>query len=332
MPSSPQNSNTASYSFDWNELAFKSKKPVNSLQAWFIAAPRDISQKRFVQIVKEYLPKGNIVLGIAKEEFVSGFEDQPHFRMLAPGSFQEVIAKINDNSPQHKIYTLDYNQRDLKHIVTEIDFAHVLLVNGSWQYSFHTSEAFYALAKKRTPHSYIAAFVDEAEAIAYDKHFWPKLQDLYEAKPGTYSEADMLANAASAAKLSYDYSFQTGVALGKKSGQKYKLLKVACNKVVPYQTYAMLHGASREKFFSPPHDLNHYDTNHAETELLVQVIKEHIPLPGTTLFINLLPCPSCARMLSETDIDEFVYSIDHSDGYAIKMLEAAGKKVRRVVP
>ena len=49
------------------------------------------------------------------------------------------------------------------------------------------------------------------------------------------------------------------------------------------------------------------------------------------MFINLMPCPTCARMLAMTDIEEFVYSIDHSDGYAVKMLEAAGKKVRRVV-
>jgi deoxycytidylate deaminase len=44
-----------------------------------------------------------------------------------------------------------------------------------------------------------------------------------------------------------------------------------------------------------------------------------------------MPCPACARMLSQTDIEEFVYSIDHSEGYAVKMLEAAGKKVRRIV-
>jgi len=36
-------------------------------------------------------------------------------------------------------------------------------------------------------------------------------------------------------------------------------------------------------------------------------------------------------MLSQTDIAEFVYQEDHSDGYAIKMLELAGKKVRRIV-
>jgi deoxycytidylate deaminase len=317
--------------FDWNELAFASKKPVHALHAQFIAAPRDISRKRFVQIVKEYLPKGNIVLGIAKEEFVLGFEDQPQFRMLAPGAFQEDIASINAHAP-NKIYTLLYNQHDLKHLLSELDFTHVLLINGSWKYSFHTSEAFYAIAKKRLPYHYIAAFASEDEALAYDRHFWPKLKALYEPAPGTYTDIEMLAHAANAAKLSYDYSFQTGVALGKKAGRKYTYIATAFNRVVPYQTYAMLHGAAREKHFSPPHDLNHYDTNHAEVELLVQSTKNAVSLKNTALFINLLPCPTCARMLSETDITEFVYSLDHSDGYALKLLEAAGKKVRRVVP
>jgi hypothetical protein len=36
-------------------------------------------------------------------------------------------------------------------------------------------------------------------------------------------------------------------------------------------------------------------------------------------------------MFCETDIAEFVYSEDHSAGYAIALLEKAGKKVRRVI-
>jgi deoxycytidylate deaminase len=111
----------------------------------------------------------------------------------------------------------------------------------------------------------------------------------------------------------------------------YKPLGGAFNKVVPYQTYAMHHGSAREKNFSPANDLNHYDTIHAEVALLINAQKNKTDLAGTTLFINLMPCPTCARMLSQTDIEEFVYSVDHSDGYAVKMLEAAGKKVRRVV-
>nr|AIA17188.1 Cytidine and deoxycytidylate deaminase zinc-binding region [uncultured bacterium] len=120
--------------------------------------------------------------------------------------------------------------------------------------------------------------------------------------------------------------------MGVKKNGKYKLLATTFNPVVPYQTYAMHHGASREINFSPPHDLNHYDTTHAEVELVIKAQKEKIDLKGTILFINLLPCPTCARMLSRTDIAEFVYVQDHSDGYAVKMLEASGKKVRRLVP
>jgi len=120
--------------------------------------------------------------------------------------------------------------------------------------------------------------------------------------------------------------------LGRRTTEQYELIATSFNRVVPYQTYAMHNGAAREKNFSPMHDLNHYDTNHAEVELIIKAQKLGIDLHGTTLFINLLPCPTCARMFVSTDIAEFVYREDHSDGYAVKMLETAGKAVRRVVP
>jgi deoxycytidylate deaminase len=323
--------------FDWSDLAFGSKKPLRELEAVFIAAPRDISRKRFLDIVKKYLPKGNVVLGLAKEVYVDGFEGQPQFTMLVPDTFTELIEKINSNQEANgetfRIATLRYNQRDLKHILGEIDFKRVILVNGSWKYSFHTTEPFYVLAKKRTPYELVGAFLDEAEAHRYEEDTWPHMRELFEIKAGKYTEAEMLDIAAKTAKLSFDYSFQTGVALGKKAGGKkdtYELRAATFNKVVPYQTYALLNGAAREQHFSPPHDLNYYDAVHAEVELVIKAGKEHVPLKGTTLFINLLPCPRCAQMLAETDIDEFVYSIDHSEGYAIKLLETAGKKVRRI--
>jgi deoxycytidylate deaminase len=325
--------------FDWSDLAFGSKKPLRERHAIFIAAPREISRKRFLEVVKKYLPKGNLVLGLAKEDFIDGFAGQPHFATLPGDTFAELIEKINANQEANgeifRITTLEYSQRDLKHILEEIDFARVLLVNGSWKYSFHTTEPFYVLAKKRTPYELVSAFVDVAEARKYEIAIWPQLKELFEIKAGKYSEAEMLGIAAQNAKLSYDYSFQTGVALGKKAGGKkdiYDFRAATFNKVVPFQTYALLNGASREANFSPPGDLNYYDAVHAEVELMLKAGREHIPLKGTTLFINLLPCPTCARMLAESDIEEFVYSIDHSEGYAVKMLEAAGKKVRRIAP
>jgi len=312
--------------FDWSDLAFGSRKPLNSLKATFVAAPREISGARFVQLVKEHLPKGNIILGLAKEDYVLGFEDQPQFRTLKVKIVQAIIDKVNNSPSKHKIATLSYSQRDLLHVIKGLSMRQFVGINGSWKYSFHTQAPYYALMQNSIPYMLVSPFVDEAEA----KNFARRTKLPKPPTGGEYDEREMLDAAAQAARQSYDYSFQTGVSLGRKKGGKYNLLATAFNPVMPYQTYAMHFGASREANFSPPHDLNHYDTTHAEVELIIKAQKENIDLKGTALFINLLPCPACARMLARTDIAEFIYQENHSDGYAIKMLEAAGKKVRRL--
>ena len=313
--------------FDWNDLAFGSKKPVNVLAATFIAAPRDISVARFTQLVKEYLPKGNVLLGLAKEEYVAGFEGQPQFTMLHAKKVQHIIDKVNAASPKHKIYTLSYFQRDIKFIIDRLSIRQAVFINGSWKYLFHTLPVYYVLAQKRIDYCLCSPFASEAEAREYEASVMPKAV----MPRGTFSSKEMLGLAGEIAKRSFDYGFQTGVTLGRKNGSSYDFVAQSFNKVVPYQGYAMHVGASRETNFSPMHDLNHYDTVHAEVELIVAAQKQKIDLRGTTLFINLLPCPSCARMFTETDIAEFVYANDHSEGYGLRMLEAAGKKVRRLV-
>lgn len=326
----------ANYIFDWTDVAFGDKKPIKALKAIFIAAPREISQARFKQLIKTYLPQGNIVLGLSREPYVAGFEGQPQFRMLQASAMQKIIDRVNSAASPHKIYTLHYFQRELPFLLEKLVFKKALFVNGSWRYAFHVSPAYYILASKQLPYQLISPFTDEAEAKRYEQTTLAEIArlDSEMAFPGAYSDAELLAIAQKSATRSFDYGFQTGLALGEPMpGEpgKYRLLVATYNKVVPFQTYALLHGASREVHFSPPNDLNHYDTVHAETCLLIEAQKAGHNLAGTTLFINLLPCPPCARMLSQTDINEFVYSIDHSDGYAVKMLEAAGKKVRRIV-
>ncbi len=313
--------------FDWSDLAFGSKKSINSLKAVFLAAPREISPTRFRQLVKTYLPQGNIVLGLAKESYILGFEEQPQFRTLRLKTVQVIIDKVNGSSTTHKISTLSYFQRELNFILQKISFKKAVFINGSWRQMFHTLPQYYTLVNRGTTYQLVSPFTDEAEARDYERA--TKLPTL--PKTGEFTASEMLQLASEVAKHSYDYSFQTGAMLGKKHGTKYQLLASTFNKVVPYQTHAMHFGASREANFSPMNDLNHYDTNHAEVELMIKAQKERLNLHGTTLFINLLPCPSCARMFTQTDITEFVYREDHSDGYGLKMLEAAGKKVTRIV-
>ncbi len=321
------------YHFDWGDLVFSSKKPLNELEATFIAAPRSISVERFKQLVKAYLPQGNIILGIAYEPYIAGFEGQPQFATLSFDTIQPIIQKVNSSASPYKIYSLTYAQRDLKYLFEKLDFRQVVLINGSWRYSFHTQSPYYVLANKRIPYEMVSPFVDEQEAREYAERIMSKVSTVA-ALPSVgevLSEEGMATIAARSGMQSFDYSFQTGVALGKKTPQGYTLLATSFNKVVPFQTFAMHHGASRERNFSPPHDLNHYDTVHAEVEMIIHAQKQKLDLQDTTLFINLLPCPSCARMFTEIDIAEFIYTIDHSEGYALQLLEKAGKKVRRVV-
>ncbi len=328
---------TIDFTFDWSELAFTSKKPLKDLDAVFILAPREMSIRRVASIVKEHIPKSNIVIGIAKEPYIDGFEDQPQFKSLQhTDELQDLLNKVNESPSKNKIYTLHYFQRDAKFIFEKVRFQKVLLVNGSWQHAFHNREEYYAIVNNKINFKYISPFVDEAEAHKYEtmiyrlfnSNVWPSDPT----DPQTESQMAMLAERA--ARLSYDYTFQTGVTLGKRIGKsgKYIFLARSFNKVVPFQTYALHYGAEREKHYSPVNDLNFYDTIHAEVMMLIEAQKNRFELNGSTLFINLLPCPHCARMLSQTDIAEFVYAKDHSDGYAIHMLEKAGKKVRRFVP
>lgn len=331
------------YVFDWNDLAFADKKPIRQLKAIFILAPRELSTARFTQLVKEYLPKGNIVLGLAKEDYIEGFAGQPQFRALKSETVQLIIDKVNTSKTPHKIHTLRYFQRDVDAIIGKLNFSQAVLVNGSWLYTFHNRSTYYALINNHASFDMVSPFVSEQEAKEYlqtvNDEILGSLMLPTTSSSQLYNEQQMFHFADTMARRSFDYSFQTGVALGKKTigntvnktENSFELLSYTYNKIVPYDTYALHFGASREKHFSPPNDLNHYDTVHGEIDIIITAQKQGLNLNGTTLFINLLPCPTCARALCLTDISEILYHEDHSDGYAVKILELAGKTVRRVV-
>lgn len=303
--------------FDWSMITI------------FIAAPREMSARRFTEIVKHYLPKGNIVIGIAQEDAVVGFENQPQFQMLKQAVVQPIIDKVMASSSPNKVYPFVYSQNDLDSIVGKLTSdQRVLLVNGSWKYAFHNLPAYKTLTAHNVPIKFISPFVDEDEAKVYEESHTPMVT--LPERGELLSESEMFEVADQAALQSFDYSFQTGATLGKKHNGKYEFIASTFNRVIPYQTYALHHGNSREKNLSPPHDTNHYDTVHAEMAFLIEAARGDYGLDGATLFINLLPCPNCARTLSQSNIDGIVYYKDHSDGYAEKLLKLCGKKVKRL--
>jgi len=315
--------------FDWANLAFGSKKPVRDLDSIFIAAPRELSKIRLTQLVKEYLPKANLLIGVAKEPYILGLEDRPQFKTLTLKDIQSTIDKVNASNSKHKIYTLRYSQRDTTYIYEKISFKEVLLVNGSWYHGFHHRPEYYALVNKNIPFTKISPFTSEEEAKAFPTQItFPKMPN-----GKLFSDTEMMALAHQAASHSYDYAgLQTGCAVGRKKGKEmYELITSSHNSIVPYETYAMHFGSERERHFSPVNDLNYYDTIHYEVAFVTEALRTGLKLVGTTMFQTVLSCPHCARMLAATDITEIVYQEDHSDGYAVKMLESTGKIVRRIL-
>lgn len=315
------------YTYNWSDLAFGDKKPLRSLNAVLIAAPREMSGVRIKQLIKTYLPTGNIVFGIAEEPYIKGFEGQPQFKTLQEADIQAIADKVNKSETPNKVALLKYKQADLVHILDKIKVKKVVLVNGSWQLSFHLRPEFYKLVSLQIPFEYVSPFSNESEAVEYAR----KHEKFSNASDNLMSDTEIMKIANDEAANSFANEFQTGAALAKKSGNKYHLILTTYNKVVPFDTFAWHNGALREKHLSAPGDLNHYDTVHAEIDLIIEAQKKQIDLSGTSLFINLLPCPHCAKALCNTDISEIVYSLDHSDGYAVALLEKAGKTVRRLL-
>lgn len=318
----------------WSDIAFSNKREIKQLKATFILAPRKISVARFKQILKYYLPMGNILLGISQEEFVLGLEDQPHFKMLRLSEIEHIIDQVNHSSSPYKIRTITYAQREASFLIEKLGITRIALVNGSWKFGFHHSSLFYRISKLGIPFEYISAFTDQREALTAETALKAEISEHFALpeRGSRLTEHAMIQAADTAGRHSFDYNFQIGASLGTRTPDgTYIFEKAIHNKIVPYETFALLNGSVREKHFSPSHDLNHYDTVHAEVMLLISAQKDGIQLQKSSLFINLLPCPTCARMLCETDISEVVYQLDHSDGYGLRLLESAGKTVRRIV-
>lgn len=315
-----------SYEYSWPNLDTEHKSFLRSRKATLVLAPRELSRERLLQIVKQYLPVGTIVFGISSEPHVAGFDTQPQFRMLDSKIVSVLAAKVSSSVSPQKLYMLRYPQHATDDVIRFVRPRKVVVVRGSYQYAFHRSSTYRLLMKREIPFELISPFTDEAEAHAYEARVSKGWGDIELPRVG--NEVEMLALANKVASRSYDYSFQTGLVIAEKEPGGYKPILATYNPVIPYQTYALHFGNAREDNLSNVHDTNHYDTIHAEMHALVELMHRGDTLEGRTMFIELLPCPNCARTLSQTGLRELVYRRDHSGGYAKKLFEQCKITVR----
>jgi deoxycytidylate deaminase len=310
---------------NWNTISQSTKQKINKTKPIFIIGPRDLSEKRIDEITTLIGSKKTLLWGCVKEKFIEGLENSIQFKTL---DLDKLTANLKPLESELKIEILNYYQRDLKYIIKELDFSVVIFINGSWYKMIHLKEEFWTIINKKIPHKFLSPFSSEKEAKEYVDEIKLHYSEnkFYDLKK-KYTDEQLLKVSVDIAKQSFDWVYQTGAVLAKEG----KVITSTYNSIVPYESYSMHFGSVREKNFSPPNDQNHYDTNHAEVELILKCLNEKIDTKDSSLYINLLPCSTCARMICRSDIKEIVYQHDHSEGYAHKLLTKAGKFVRRVV-
>jgi len=283
------------------------------MHSYFILAPREMSDARVKDLLKKYLPRGQVIFGIAREPFVAGFEDQPQFKTLQGDSVKKLAAKSGG-----RLTTLTYTQAAGAQIIAQTDFDRAIIINGSFHRSFHLRPEHQAILAKDANIKYESPFISETEA----KAFASKFQRNFKLPKFSASDIHIQRILAAESKKAFITDFQTAAAIVKND----ELISLAHNAVVPYETYAWHYGNQREKHRTPAGDSSHYDTIHAETAAL---IKAGDKSRGATLYMRTFPCPHCARNIIYAGIAEIVYELDYGDQYSYNLFNKSGTKYRR---
>lgn len=311
---------------NWADLSLSEKEQLSQQAPVLVLGPREISANRVAQLTRQLagnLTKKTIVWGCLAEDYICRLENSPQFRTMEYDELEKGLLELELAMGQ-RVRVIKYAQEEVVELLEEAAWSAVIGINGSWHRAFHYRDEYQIIKRKKIPHKLVSAFVDELEAKYYERKIKQELGN-FSAKDGEkFDEAGFFELVDEAAHRSFDHTWQTGAVLAKNN----QFLLAAHNRVVPFETYALLHGASKEKHLSPVQDLNYYDTNHAEVEILLQAIEKGLSLAGCSLYINLMPCPICARMLTRTGIKEVVYRDDHTGGHAAEVLGAVGIAVR----
>jgi len=239
----------------------------------------------------------------------------------------KVLKRAADSA--ERLAGMKHFHKDAKYIIRELKPKKVLFVNGSWKGQIHYTSMYWEAVNNYIKVELISPFASDLEAKSWERKASIDITTLYK-KTKKYTDKELLEIAHQVSKASWDWIGQVGAVLARNG----RILSLGYNRVVPYQAYQMHFGSIRERLFTPAQEMIETQmTNHAECEILETVRREKINLKNSTLYINMFPCPVCAKMLARSEILGIVYSHDHNleHDFGYKCLLACGKKLKRIV-
>lgn len=310
-------------SLDWNKLSDKDKKLISKKSITYILGPVNMSVKRIRSIY--HAQKGYILFGCLKDEEIPGLEGSCQFAPLQLKRLTQAFKTIK------KVDILEHFHKDARYIIKELKPQKVLFVNGSWSGPIHYKSMYWKAIDAGAKIDLISPFKDEREAKRYEKKMITENyeQDMFSERK-RYSDRDIMDLTFRISRFSWDWIGQIGAILARDG-----IIKAfAWNRVLPYEAYQMHEGAPREKMQIPSQEMiETHLTNHAECEILEICRRKKISMKDAFLYINIFPCPICAKNLSRTDIKGIVYAHDHNlaNDIGYKALKASGKVLKRLV-
>ncbi|HEC64155.1 MAG TPA: hypothetical protein ENI23_02545 [bacterium] len=312
---------------DWNKLSPARKKSLSKKPTLtFIAGPREISKVRAKQLIEKYGTEENYLLfGVLKDNYIPELEF-PQFRSMKGDVVLRAVEKLGEIG-MGKLRILNHRHEDTAYIISELKPKKVIFINGSYKRAIHLRQEYWKALDAGAEVIMESVFINDSEAKRYFQKIEKRKSKKEFDKYKVYTDKEILKLAEETSANSFDWIYPIGAVLGENG--KPKIL--AHNAVLPYETYSALKGSIREKNKSPAGDQNHYDTNHAEMEILERAREKRIGLRGKTLYINVFPCSTCCRILSRTELSRVVYSLEHSSNYGIKLLKESGVKVEKIV-
>ncbi|QQR93460.1 hypothetical protein IPJ91_03360 [bacterium] len=305
----------------------------------FIIGSRKITQKRIIELFMKYdtsvssthLPSEGrqntqILWGILNEKYIKGLENSPQFESMQLAYLTTTFEKFAKKYPKYNLDNLTilkYNFDNWKDILQELDFEKVILINASWHRSFHRRAEYEILKSRNIPYQFSSSYFSDEEAKLDSNVDYSKLDKLI----GTElleTDTESIWNILNEIKVySYDHLFQTSCLILNDN----QILSWGVNKIMPYETYDFHHVSSNEKMLTPMNSSDAQDTIHAEMNAILKVGNKD-DLKGAKLFIELMPCPWCAKVIAESGIGEVSCKLVHNGGHAAELFKEMGVRMK----